>query len=224
MSGSTASSGLCLFWTFWIDSMMCVLKHFARRTSLIKLPQATKDGSVIIHPSRTFEPDSCVNAEELVHSVSFRPECCTQPTPSVILSTQIYLWQINREPEWWTPTQSWLVACLPHSSATNWPICQSSGAMIFMCLRLCIVYHRSSSDPCSCLSFTIIIFRSPPGRLPASFSTPTPSWIISPPPSLANCKVDNLHSLLPFSPRLPSLAACLDLNPNESFTFPLCLQ
>ena len=161
-SGSAASRGLCLFWTFWIDSMMCVLKHFARRTSLINLPQATKDGSVIIHPSRTFEPDSRVNAEELVHSVSIRPECCTQPTPSVILSTQIYLWQINREPEWWTPTQSWLVACLPHSSATNWPICQSSGAMIFMCLRLCIVYHRSSSDPCSCLSFTIIIFRSPP--------------------------------------------------------------
>ena len=71
--------------------MMCVLKHFARRTSLINLPQATKDGSVIIHPSRTFEPDSRVNAEELVHSVSIRPECCTQPTPSVILSTQIYL-------------------------------------------------------------------------------------------------------------------------------------
>lgn len=28
--------------------------------------------------------------------------------------------------------------------------------MIFMCLRLCIVYHLSSSNPCSCLSFNII--------------------------------------------------------------------
>lgn len=45
----------------------------------------------IIHPSQTFELDSCVDIAELVHSVSIHCECCAQPAPSVILSTQIYL-------------------------------------------------------------------------------------------------------------------------------------
>lgn len=105
------------------------------------------------------------------------PSLSLQCTQSVTASAGIYLWQINLELWWRTLASTWLVACLAHLCTTNWPICQSSGLMIFMCLGLCIVYHYSSSNPWSCLSFNIIISVSlslSEGCLPPSPS-PAPS-------------------------------------------------
>lgn len=112
-------------------------------------------------------------------SISIHPQCGTRRPLSVTLSTQIYLCQINRGTK--MMDSDLVMTCsprLPHSSATNWPIRQSIGPMIFMCLRLCIVYHPGSSVLCSCLSFTIIILLLPFGCLPVSFCLPIPSWII----------------------------------------------
>lgn len=154
-----------------------------------------------------------MDTTELEQSVSIHPECCTQAAPSLTLSTQIYLRQINRELEWRTLTQSWLVVCLLYSLATNWPICQSAGVMIFMCLRLCIVYHLCSSNHCSCLSFTIIV---PLGSLPVSFSIPTPSRIIFP------CHRQTIKPTPPLSPspHPPPLLPALDLNLMSPLHFP----
>lgn len=78
-------------------------------------------------------------------SLGTGPVC--SPTPSVTHSAHWFVWQINWKLGWWTLTQPRLVACLRHPSPTNWPICQSTWAALFMCLRLSIVYHSCAHPP-----------------------------------------------------------------------------
>lgn len=147
---------------------------------------------------------------------------------SVTPGTQIYLRQTHRQLWWWTLTRSWLVARLfaPRPPPIG-PSVNHLALMIFMCLRLCIVYHYSSSNSCSCLSFNIIIsasflpLKAPclllcSGSLLNHFSPVTGKLQSLPLPLLL------LHSL----PLLLSsfLLHALDLKPYECFRFLLCLQ
>lgn len=101
--------------------------------------------------------------------------------------------------------------------------------MIFMCLGLCIVHHFGSSNPCSCLSFTIII-SLPPRKfhclllhshsLLDHFFLSQGNYKVCPPSLPPHSSSTFSCSLLLFL----SLAPCPGFKPNEFFTFPLCLH